>query len=214
MVNEEKSPWPDFSFLISLDQLVLKMGDCNVSTAGGNILQESRRRQVSCRYAPDGSCWIYTLSGFPGASILGEGAEIGRMAHISYTAQGESANHMRKLPKVSDVEALGELTSLFIFVSRDAKIRPGSRGARSPNPPNRPFFKGLRAKWGCVGGFVANQLFLRETRHWPTSILLPKTPESTGFLRFSLTRLRSNFPRINPGSGSSSASPMSFTSAF
>ena len=62
-------------------------------------------------------------------------------------------------------------------------------------------------------GSGSHPLFLLEPRRCASSILPPEAPKSTFFLRFSITRLRSNFALINHGSGSISASPRPFLSA-
>ena len=64
----------------------------------------------------------------------------------------------------------------------------------------------------CVGGHP-NTLFTRIAALIRFDFNPPEKPKSA-FFYDPLTRIRSNFPRINHGSGSSSASPMSFLSAF
>ena len=82
-------------------------------------------------------------------------------------------------------------------------------GRSSPKSADSPFFKHLVAKWevGRIRFFCSNR------GDAPLRFYRQKHQNRRFFLRFSITRLRSNFALINHGSGSISASPRPFLSA-
>ena len=146
--RDEESQSNDFTFLVSLANLIVKMVDCARSTVDGNVMAACRQYKVCESYATSGSRWIFTLVDFPFSSILEAGSAIDRKSHQAATAQHEAQLFEDRVAKISNIDLLGKAISTFITVSRDEEMSSGNRDTWC-----RAFREGIkRVNWSHFTG--------------------------------------------------------------